>query len=164
MPEFHIRVAGDDLVFSAGHFITLQDGTCERLHGHTYHVAVDVFGPLDECQCVADFCAVRNAMKEILSTLDHRMLLPTQNAAIRVSTKAIEIEATFAGRRWLFPEDDCRLLPIANTTNEALAEYVGEQLLGAVKLCGGVLPDRVRVEIDEGAGCAAICDLVGYAA
>ena len=45
MPNFHVRIANDDLVFSAGHFITLGGGRCERLHGHTYRVAAEVSGP-----------------------------------------------------------------------------------------------------------------------
>ena len=42
---FHVRVAGDELVFSAGHFITLQSGSCERLHGHSYRVAAEIWRP-----------------------------------------------------------------------------------------------------------------------
>ena len=161
MPDFHIRVAGDDLVFCAGHFITLEDGVCERLHGHTYRVAAEVFGPLTDCQCVVDFIAVRNALRTIIAELDHRVLLPMQHQDIRVSSRATEVEATFADRRWVFPQDDCLLLPIANTTTEVLAQYVGEHLTAAIKSSCGVSPSRVRIEISEGTGCAAICDLRG---
>ena len=38
--------------------------------------------------------------------------------------------ATFADRRWVFPSGDCRLLPVANTTAELLAAYIGEPLAG----------------------------------
>jgi 6-pyruvoyltetrahydropterin/6-carboxytetrahydropterin synthase len=161
MPEFHIRVAGDDLSFCAAHFITLDDGKCERLHGHTYHVAAEVFGPLNDCQCVVDFVAVRNALKTIVAELDHRVLLPTRNTAIHISSRAGEVGATFADRRWVFPKDDCLLLPIVNATTEALAQYVGERLAAALKSPGGSSPGRLRIEIAEGTGCAAICDLRG---
>jgi len=159
MTDFHIRIANDDLVFCAAHFITLEGGACERLHGHTFRVAAEVFGPLDDCQCVVDFLVVRNALKSIAAELDHRVLLPTQHPAIRVSSRPGEVEVTFAARRWVFPPDDCLLLPIANTTTEALAQYVGERLAAAMKSSYGVSPSRVRIEIGEGAGCAAICDL-----
>jgi 6-pyruvoyltetrahydropterin/6-carboxytetrahydropterin synthase len=159
MADFHIRVAGDELVFSAGHFITLENGHCERLHGHTYHVAAEVFGPLDDSQCVVDFIAVRNALKAILAELDHRVLLPMQHAAIRISSQAAEVEATFADRRWVFPKGDCLLLPIANTTTEVLAQYVGERLSAALKSLGMASPNRLRIEIGEGTGCSAVCDL-----
>jgi 6-pyruvoyltetrahydropterin/6-carboxytetrahydropterin synthase len=157
-PDFHIRVAGDDLAFSAGHFITLENGDCERLHGHTYRVAAEVFGPLDACQCVVDFLAVRSAMKDILAELDHRVLLPAQHPAIRLSLQAAEVEAMFADRRWVFPKDDCLLLPVANTTTEALARYIGERLTAALGLHGDSI-NRVQIELSEGTGCAAICDL-----
>jgi len=159
MTEFNIRIATDDLVFCAAHFITLEGGVCERLHGHTYHVAAEVFGPLNASQCVVDFLVVRTALKSIVAELDHRVLLPAQHPAIRVSSQPGEVEVTFADRRWMFPEDDCLLLPIANTTTESLAQYVGERLAAAIKLPSGVSPSRVRIEISEGAGCAAICDL-----
>ena len=73
MSHFSIRVANDDLTFSAGHFITLEDGCCERLHGHSYRVAVEVGGSLNENQYVIDFVAVYNILKAILSELDHRV-------------------------------------------------------------------------------------------
>jgi 6-pyruvoyltetrahydropterin/6-carboxytetrahydropterin synthase len=155
MPKFHIRLARDDLVFSAGHFITLQDGVCERLHGHSYGVAAEVYGPLDENQCVVDFRAAHDALRRIIGELDHRMLLPTGHPAIQVHRLAAEVEVRFADRRWLFPPDDCLLLPVANTTTELLAEYVGRRLFEALKGQCGVSPGRVRIEIGEGTGCSA---------
>jgi 6-pyruvoyltetrahydropterin/6-carboxytetrahydropterin synthase len=155
MPHFHIRIANDDLVFCAAHFITLEGDNCERLHGHTYHVAAELQGPLNENQYVVDFLAVRDALKTILADLDHRVLLPTQHPAIRVSCRAGQIEATFADRRWVFPQDDCLLLPVANTTTELLAQYVGERLLDALNALGGA-PRTLRVEIGEGTGFSAV--------
>jgi 6-pyruvoyltetrahydropterin/6-carboxytetrahydropterin synthase len=159
MPAFHIRVAGDDLSFSAGHFITFGDGHCERLHGHTYRVAVEIFGPLNDSCYVVDFLVVHATLKGILAELDHRMLLPTRHSAIRVSTQNGEVEVRLGERRWILPEDDCLLLPIANTTTEMLAQYVGERFLAALASSGIVAPERVVVEIGEGTGSAAICEL-----
>jgi 6-pyruvoyltetrahydropterin/6-carboxytetrahydropterin synthase len=158
MPHFHIRVANDDLVFSAGHFITLEAGKCERLHGHTYRVTAEVHGPLSDNQYVIDFVAVANALKAIVAELDHRMLLPTQHPAIHVSTRAEQVEVAFADRRWSFPQDDCLLLPIANTTTELLAKCVGERLLALLHTPGGDSPEKVRIEIAEGAGVSAVCE------
>ena len=161
MTDFHIRIAADDLAFCAAHFITLEGGRCERLHGHTYRVAAEVFGPLDDCQCVVDFLVVRDALKSIVAELDHRVLLPSQHAAIRVSSTAGEVGVTFGDRRWVFPEDDCLLLPVANTTTESLAQYVGERLTATLKSSCNISPSRLQIEIAEGTGCAAVCDLCG---
>jgi len=154
----HVRVASDELVFSAGHFITVPGGLCERLHGHTYRVAAEIWGPLDESGCVVDFRALRDALKSVLAELDHRVLLPAEHPAIQVSSRAGEVEVRWADHRWLFPQDDCLLLPLANTTTELLAQYVGQRLLEALKQPSGVSPSRVRIEIGEGAGCSAFCE------
>jgi 6-pyruvoyltetrahydropterin/6-carboxytetrahydropterin synthase len=158
MPDFRIRLANDDLVFCAGHFLALG-GECERLHGHSYRVAVEVIGPLDANQYVVDFLAAGKAIKAIIAELDHRVLLPGKHPTIRVSSRAGETEVTFAGRRWVFPEGDCVLLPIANTTTELLALHVGERFWAALTALGGRLPDRVRIEIGEGTGASAVCEL-----
>src|SRR4051812_28386824 len=103
MPEeYHVRITKDYLVFSAGHFITFNGDICERLHGHNYRVAAEVFGPLDENQYVVDFIAVRDALKAIVDALDHHMLLPTEHPLIHVTTNDREVEAKFRERRWVF--------------------------------------------------------------
>ena len=159
MPSFHIRIASDEMVFSAGHFITLEGGHCERLHGHTYRVSAEIHGPLNEEQYVVDFLAAESALKAILDKLDHRMLLPTGHPTIRVSSRAGEVEVAFAERRWVFPEGDCRLLPMANTTTELLAQYVAERLMATLAALGSGTPRMVRVEIGEGAGATGVCEL-----
>ncbi len=158
MAEFCVRIANDDLVFSAAHFITWGPTACERLHGHSYRVATEVSGPLDEHQCVVDFAVVRGALKEIISELDHRVLLPAEHAALRVSAGAGEVEVGLADRRWVFPRDNCLLLPIADTTTELLARYVGERLRERLA-SQGVPAAAVRIEIGEGSGAAAVCEL-----
>jgi 6-pyruvoyltetrahydropterin/6-carboxytetrahydropterin synthase len=158
MPDFHIRIASDDLVFDAAHFITTADG-CEHLHGHSYRVAAEVFGPLDEHQCVVDFHVVRGALEAIVGELNHRVLLPTRHPGIRVSQEGREIEVVCGERRWVFPQDNCLLLPLANTTTELLAQYVAQRLRDRLAARSSVAPEKVRIEIGESSGTSAICEL-----
>jgi 6-pyruvoyltetrahydropterin/6-carboxytetrahydropterin synthase len=133
MPEtYHVRVTKDYLVFSAAHFITFNGNVCERLHGHNYRVAAEVFGPLDENHYVVDFIALRDALRELVAELDHYVLLPTQHPQIHVTANQTSVEATFDDRRWVFPRGDCVLLPVANTTAEMLARYLGGRETAAV--------------------------------
>ncbi|MEN6407955.1 MAG: 6-carboxytetrahydropterin synthase [Thermoguttaceae bacterium] len=159
MSSFHIRVDADELTFSASHFMIFEDGQCERLHGHTYRASAEVFGPLNAGGYVVDFLAVREALKSILADLDHRTLLPTQHAALRVACRGGVVEASLADRRWTFPADDCQLLPVANTTTELLAQHVGRCLQTALTALGVDSVERLRVEIDEGDGFSAVCEL-----
>ena len=156
MPEsYRVRIAKAEHVFSAAHFITIG-GQCERLHGHNYRVAAEIGGPLNDDQLVVDFLAVRDALREIVQQLDHYVLLPTEHPQLAVIEEADEIVATFGGRRWVFPRGDCRLLPVANTTAELLAAYIGRSLGRALSSRCGIAPERLRVEFDECEGQSAI--------
>jgi len=159
MEHYSVRLTKDDLFFSAGHFITLAGNLCERLHGHNYRVGVEVHGPLDENQVVVDFAALRNALRQILSELDHRVLLPTEHPSIRVATEGREVVVTSGERRWAFPQDECVLLPISNTTSELLAHHVGRCLLKALESRTKTRPTLVRVEVEESPGESAVCEL-----
>jgi 6-pyruvoyltetrahydropterin/6-carboxytetrahydropterin synthase len=156
-PDFHLRIANDDLVFSAAHFLIWKDGTCERLHGHSYRVAAEVFGPLDANQCVVDFLAVREALKAIIVEFDHRLLLPASHPAVHCSADGRQVEVVIGDRQWLFPAGDCLLLPIANATTELLAQYVGERLVAGLESLGVVGLRSVTIEIGEGSGYSAVC-------
>ncbi len=150
MPQrFHVRVTKDYLVFSAVHFITLSGNLCERLHGHNYRVAAEVAGPLDENHYVVDFIALRDTLREIVAELDHHVLLPTEHPQIKVVAGEQSVEARFEDRRWEFPREDCVLLPLAQTTAELLAQYIGGRLRTALAARTTARPDRLRVEVDE---------------
>jgi 6-pyruvoyltetrahydropterin/6-carboxytetrahydropterin synthase len=145
--SYHVRIAKAEHVFSAAHFITFADN-CERLHGHNYHVAAEVDGPLDGNHLVIDFLLVRAKLAAICTELDHYVLLPTQHPQIRVEPSGREVTATYKDRRWVFPIGDCRLLAVANTTAELLAAHIGNRLLAQLRDQGGEI-DRLRLEVDE---------------
>jgi len=147
--KYHVRIAKESLVFSAAHFITFAGDICERLHGHNYKVAAEIHGPLDENHYVVDFIAVRDALRAIVDELDHRMLLPTGHPRIKVLADENSVEVTFEERRWVFPRGDCLLLPVANTTAELLARYIGRRLLDDLQQRTGLRPRRMIVAVDE---------------
>ena len=158
---YHVKIEKERLVFSAAHFITYNGDTCEPLHGHNYHVAVEVCGPLDENQYVIDFIVLRDAIQEIVDGLDHQMLLPTEHPTIAVQLEGQEVEVTHGDRRWVFPASDCVLLPLANTMAELLARYLGLRLLDALEKKLGSRPTDVQIAVDECDGQWGICQLRG---
>lgn len=158
--RFKVRVTKDYLVFSAGHFITFDGDTCERIHGHNYRVAVEVDGPLDDNSYVVDFIAVRDMTRAIVDELDHRMLLPADSPLIRVAVEGSNTVARFRDRFWSFPTEECVVLPLANTTAELLADYIARRLLKDMKARGWNDPEAVRVEVEECFGQSAEVELV----
>jgi 6-pyruvoyltetrahydropterin/6-carboxytetrahydropterin synthase len=150
--RFSVRLRKESLVFSAAHFITFAGNICERLHGHNYGVEVEVTGMLDENHYVVDFVALRDRLQEMVSRLDHHVLLPTEHAQIKVRVEGAEVTATFEDRRWVFPLEDCILLPVANTTAELLAAYLGRELWSWLRQHSGSRIVGLRVAVDENHG------------
>jgi len=157
--KFRVRVTKDHLVFSAGHFITIETSggqICERLHGHNWRVAVEVSGPLDLNHYVFDFIALRDSLQKIVDRLDHRMLLPTQHPEIHVHAGPVETEIRYQQRRWVFPSDECVLLPIRQTTAELIARWIGVTLDGELAAQGWPMLPELRIEVEENFGQWAI--------
>ena len=152
--HFEARVIKDSLVFSAAHFITFNGSICERLHGHNWRVDVVVAGDLDENSYVFDFIALRDSAMALVSELDHKVLLPDRHSQIAVVTSddRREVTATFEDRRWVFPMDDCCILPVANTTAELIAQWFARQLADKLKLAELSGVRQLRVSIEENFG------------
>lgn len=157
--RFQVRVSKDYLVFCAGHFISYEGDKCERLHGHNYRTAVEVEGPLDTNRYVFDFIALKRLTRSLTDQLDHHMLLPTNNPLITVEESARSVRVRYREREWLFPRDDCVLLPIENTTAELLAQYIAERLLAEMQRLYQYRPEVLRVEVEESFGQSACCEL-----
>jgi len=159
--RFEVRLRKAVHVFCAGHFITLTDDLCEPVHGHNWLVGIDVEGQPDAHGMVVDFIRLRDLLAAIVARLDHRMLLPTRNPLLDVSTAEVgagraEVTIRFRDRRWVFPADECVLLPVQNTTAEFLARWIGHELVAAMAAAGSPLAGRLRVEVDECLGQSAV--------
>jgi 6-pyruvoyltetrahydropterin/6-carboxytetrahydropterin synthase len=157
--HYKVRVTKDHLVFCAGHFISYEGDKCERLHGHNYRTAVEVEGPLNENQYVFDFIALKQRTKLITDELDHHMLLPTRNPVVQLQEDGRSVRVRYRDREWLFPREDCVLLPIENTTAEMLARYIGLRLRDDLWQQYGFEADILRVEVEENIGQSATCEL-----
>lgn len=150
---YTVDVVKDHLVFSAAHFITIGK-VCERLHGHNFRVGCEVEGELDENGFVCDFIALRDTLHGLCQSLDHRMLLPDRHPQLKLRKSKKEIEVRFHDRRWVFPRDECLILPIAQTTVELIAQWLGKQLLQAIDHSHLT---AVTVRVEENFGQWAAC-------
>ena len=157
--RFKVRVTKDHLVFCSGHFISYEGDKCERLHGHNYRTAVEIEGGLDENQYVFDVIALKHCTKAITDELDHRMMLATRNPHIAVEESADAVSVRYRDRRWLFPREDCVLLPIENTTAELLARYIAQRLRDELRRHHQYDPQVLRVEVEENVGQSAVYEL-----
>jgi 6-pyruvoyltetrahydropterin/6-carboxytetrahydropterin synthase len=155
--SYRVEVTKEAFTFAAAHFITFAKDICERIHGHNYGVRVTVEGPLDENRYVVDFIALRDAVMEITSGLDHHVLLPTDHKEILVSSDEKETTARFRDRRWVFPNEDCVHLPVVNTTAEEIARVIAERVREQTRAKFGEAITWIEVAVDENHGQWGVC-------
>ena len=136
-----------NLTFDAAHFIA-DYSKCSRLHGHEYAVSIVIKGEAKN-GIVVDFVAVKNEIKKIIEELDHRVIIPTMGE-IEVNEKGDEIEVKHMNKRFIFPKEDCILLPIQSSSAENLASYILKKFLDNFKMPDNV--EEVGVGVDEGHG------------
>jgi len=149
-----IRVARGEGRFAAAHFL-VNMGKCERLHGHNYQVTVELAGAPGPDGAVVDFNRLNPMVAALCGTLDHKILIAQGETRHELTIGETEIEARFKGKRYLFPREDCLLLPIANSTVESLSAWLLDNL--ACGLAGeGAALDWIEVGVSEGENQMAI--------
>jgi 6-pyruvoyltetrahydropterin/6-carboxytetrahydropterin synthase len=154
---FRVQVSKDYLVFASAHFITFKGHQCETLHGHNYRVGVAVEGSVDsECLFVLDFSVLKQITRQLVDTIDHKVLLPTQNPKLAYREEAERIAVDYFGQpTYVFPKRDCALLPIPNSTAEMLAQYLGTQVRQELGSRGFTHLTNLELEVEENYGQSA---------
>ena len=133
--------------FSSAHMLP-EHKKCGRLHGHTYALHAKVYGEKDENGVVIDFSRVKSSLEAIADSLDHRVLIPEKDRAVGIDE--LEVAMKQNGKRYVFPREDCVLLPMKTITAENLAEYVLGELLKHIDAPKNMT--KIEVSVDEGFG------------
>lgn len=130
-----MQLAKEDFKFSAAHFTLFPDGRAELLHGHNYQVALELSGSvLDGEDLLTDFGQVKAAVRELCARLDSRTLVPSRSSHLRVSEDGDAVEVAFGDRVYRLPAADVLMLPLVNTSIEALARMLWQQLVDRLEL------------------------------
>ncbi len=155
--KFRVEVSKDYLVFASAHFITFRGHQCESLHGHNYRVGVAVEGAVDsECLFVLDFSILKRIVRNLVDQIDHKVLLPTLNQKLSFRDAGSQLAVDYFGEpTYVFPRSDCALLPIANTTAEMLAQYLGRSVREQLEKEGHRHLTLLELEVEENYGQSA---------
>lgn len=155
---YSIRVEKEDFVFSSAHFITFAGHKCESLHGHNYRTQVAVQGALGPHGYVIDFGFIKPIVRSIVDSLDHKVLLASDNPLITINDSDGHIIAHYNDRTYQFPHQDVVLLPIVNTTAELIATHILKRLHHDMRQQNPALHiEWIEVEVDESFGQSGIC-------
>lgn len=156
--QFSIHLSKDTFKFNASHFVAYP-GFRERLHGHNYRVSVTLLGSheIGRDGYVLDFGCVKSAAKIVCKEMNEYFLVPMLSDVLEINVEdgnddlcgdcavengkepdtkrpkrsypgSVKIKCE-DGSKFLFPRQDCLLLPIMHSTCEELAVYVYGQLL-----------------------------------
>jgi dihydroneopterin triphosphate aldolase (PTPS-III) / 6-pyruvoyltetrahydropterin synthase len=139
--SFEVRVAKDTFKFNAAHFVAFQ-GFRERLHGHNYTVAVKLLGSrkIGSDGYVVDFGDIKAVTKKVCKDLNEHFLCPTLSNVMQITVESHNTGAATAnseivklvcedGSLFVFPKQDCAMLPIVHATTEELAVYLWGKIL-----------------------------------
>jgi 6-pyruvoyl-tetrahydropterin synthase len=149
-----IEISGGPFEFSAAH-AGLHDGQFEPLHGHTYITGLRLHGEAGASGMLTDFRLVKQALREVIAPLRRCTLMPQHppGGSCRVEDGQVFIEC--GATRFSFPAVHVTLLPVANTTTEAIAAWLLSQLLPCLKDEAGLT--RVDLTLAEAADtCATV--------
>jgi 6-pyruvoyltetrahydropterin/6-carboxytetrahydropterin synthase len=117
-----------------------------------------VEGPLGEHHLVLDFETLDAVLRTITRELDHKVLLPLESRELSIEQTKESVTVSFRERRWVFPREECVLLPVPGTTAELLARWVSRRLREDIETRwrSRLLPGTaIRVEVREAPGQSA---------
>ncbi len=147
--EAYVRLDKADFQFCAAHFCVFP-GEREPLHGHNYRVYVELGGRVDDLGYVAEFGWLKGVVRQLVATLDHRVLIAADCPELRVEDEGENLAVHWRDDGWSFPRGDVVCLPVKNSTAELLAGYIWQQIRD--QLGDGQGWQRLTVEVEETPG------------
>lgn len=135
--------------FSACHFIPRHE-KCSRLHGHSYILRLRLEGDIGPDGMVMDFVTLKKELRAFAADMDHMVLLPAKSRDASIKSSDGSVEVITCGKRYVFPEEDVRMLDVTVTTAEEMSRMLVDRLVADVRFPSNV--KSVAVGLDEERG------------
>ncbi|MDD4185130.1 MAG: 6-pyruvoyl tetrahydropterin synthase family protein [Candidatus Methanomethylophilaceae archaeon] len=135
--------------FSACHFIPRHE-KCSRLHGHSYILRLRLEGDIGQDGMVMDFVTLKKELRAFAAEMDHMVLLPAKSRDASISSSDGSVEVVTCGKRYVFPEEDVRMLDVTVTTAEEMSRMLADRLVSDVRFPSNV--KSVAIGLDEERG------------
>jgi 6-pyruvoyltetrahydropterin/6-carboxytetrahydropterin synthase len=149
-----IILAKENFKFSCSHFTILGPGHAERLHGHNYYLRVELeIDSVDPSLGMAfDFNLLKKLVRDLAAGFDELVLLPKNSPFLKIETiqdpsTGESVGVNLGQKRYVFPKEDVRLLPIVNVTSEELARIIAEEIQAKLPDAVGTTVGMKRLEV-----------------
>ncbi|MGH3779349.1 MAG: 6-pyruvoyl trahydropterin synthase family protein [Pseudonocardiaceae bacterium] len=123
-----IEIGRGEFVFSAAH-AGLHDGEFEPLHGHTFQVTLRLSGIPADDGILIDFGEVKAALREAIAPLRRRTMMPGRAPEVLITSENNTVALVAGRKRYVLPAEDVVVLPLVDTTTEAIAGYLLDRAL-----------------------------------
>ena len=110
--------------FDAAHMLSRYNGKCANLHGHTYHVEVDIVGHTDG-DILVDF----NDIKNFFDEYDHAIIFAGDDVRCEAEEELLDWAKTYDYRYTKMPKNQ-------RPTAENMARFMADKLYIATKKDG----------------------------
>ncbi|MFN7136983.1 MAG: 6-pyruvoyl trahydropterin synthase family protein [Thermomonas sp.] len=150
-----IRLAKQNMKFSAGHFTIFSATERERLHGHNFTVEVDIEARMLGNGMCFDYGLYKDRVVALCRELNEWTILPTRSPYLRIEEDGDHVYAHFDGQRIPFLRADVLLLPIENATLEEFARWFLQRLCEDRDALRAHAIDAIEVRVLSGPGQSA---------
>jgi len=153
--KFSVVLQGENLVFSAAHFLTYNGTTRENIHGHNFKVTVQVSSYELENSMVIDFLILEKIVINVINELKDKLIIAQNNKNFKIEMSEKQINLNYLDECISLPRRDCVLLPITNSSTELIASYIGKEVKK-------MLPNEnisMKISLEEAIGCIGIYEL-----
>ena len=151
MARTTISIGKEALHFAAAHFTIFSATERENLHGHNFQVAADIDADVGVDGLAFDYNLVKSRLQALCEALDERTLLPERSPHLAITDEQGYRVAHFNGERIPFLPRDVLTLPVANITVEALADWLGGELLRDPEIAA-LNMRKLTVKVSSGPG------------
>ena len=150
-----IRLAKENMKFSAGHFTIFSASERERLHGHNFRVELDIEARMLGNGMCFDYGIYKARVVALCRELNEWTILPTRSPHLRLEEDGEHVYAHFNGERIPFLRGDVLLLPIENATLEEFCAYFLDRLMDDVDTLRAHRIQAMDVRVFSGPGQSA---------
>jgi len=146
-----IVVSSPRRVFSSGHFLLFQDGGRETLHGHDYECIASLW--VNTGNGFEARQTLEEEVEKVCAGLDHRLLLPKEPVVGHIEVRGSVTVLSLPDETIVFPTRDCVVLPINNTTTEALSRFIASSVHEGIRI-RGITFHALEVSVKESLLCS----------